>query len=126
MPITEDLGAICKSTRISQGKSLEAFYGTGKTARSWGFRLENPNGIHLRNGKRIGSPLHWKLAELIDRLGLRFAPKDDGEACWADVERKILSLQTIPEHDRKLVLAAALGVFSRAYQTSERDEEDAA
>ena len=124
MGITEDLAAICRSTRQSQGKSLEAFYGTGKTARSWGYRLENPNGLHLRDGKRQGSPMHEKVAGIIDRLGLTLAPTTDSDSCWADVERTIKGLQTIPEHDREMVLAAALGVFSQAYQKSVMDGGD--
>ena len=120
MGITEDLGSICKSTREAQGKSLEAFYGTGVTARGWGFRLENPGGIN-GDGSRMGSPMHEKLAELIDRMGLTLAPATNTEACWADVERSIMGLNSIPKHDREMVLAAALGAFSRSYQTSVMD-----
>ena len=122
MGVTEDLAVICKSTRVSQGKSLEGFYGSGKTARSWGYRLENPGRVHPRSKKRFGSPMHAKLAELLDRMGLTLAPATNSDACWADVERTIKGLQSIPEHDREMVLAAALGVFSHAYKTSEREE----
>ena len=124
MGVTEELGSICKSTREAHGKSLEAFYGTGKTARSWGYRLENPNGLHLRDGKRQGSPLHEKVAGIIDRLGLTLAPHTNTESCWADVERSIMGLNSIPKHDREMVLAAALGVFSRSYEHWVMDEKD--
>ena len=124
MGVAEELGGICRSTRLAQGKTFEEFYGTTRTARAWGHRLENPNGLHVRDGKRIGSPMHHRVAALIDRLGLTLAPAIHTESCWAKVESSIMGLNSIPEHDREMVLAAALGVFSRAYQTSVMDEGD--
>ena len=124
MGAVDDLAAICKATRESQGQTLNDFYGTSKTKRTWGFRVENPNRICPTTDRRYGSPLNGQVLTLIDRLDLTFTQRVEGDSCWADVERSIKGLVSIPEHDREMVLAAALGVFMRSYQTSVINEKE--
>ena len=126
MPAAEDLAAICKSTRLAQGKSLEQFYGPMGLGKNWAFRMENPDAICPGTGKPYSSVIHENLLALLKAMGLTFAAAKTGASCFADLERVVDCLTSVDATTKAHMKAANRGLFQHGYTTPERGERGAA